>query len=306
MTAVISMDEPSRTHAMLAERPDLGTLVVTGSDRLTWLQGLVTCDVADLVPGTGCWGLVLTKPGKILADVIVVAGSDRVFLAVPRLALSKILEWFQHHLIMEDADIADVSSEQVWASLHGPKAAAVAGALARDLGGTSAAVDELTGLGDAVLMVPAARLSELHGTSRDDVRLLGADEWERLRIERALPLYGVDMTEEQNPHDVSLERRAVSWDKGCYLGQEAVCMQDMRGKVKRRLVLLSLVGAKPPPRGTPVLDASGATVGESRSAAASPSFRGAAALAVVRAEASAPGTRVSVGGVPGVVVVPDR
>lgn len=302
MTAVNSVDEFLRTRAALAERPDLGTLVVTGEDRLSWLQGLVTCDVAALVPGAARWGLVLTKPGKILADVIVVAGSGQVLLAVPRVALSKILDWFQHHLIMEDADIADTSREQVWASLHGPKASLVASEVARDLGGTSAAV-ELTDLGDAVLVVPAPRASELHALSRDDVRVLDTGEWERLRIERALPLYGVDMTDEQNPHDVSLERRTVSWDKGCYLGQEAVCMQDMRGKVKRRLVVLSLDSAEPPPMGTAVLDASSAVVGDSRSSAVSPS-RGAVALAIVRVEASAPGTRLSVGGVPSVVVTP--
>lgn len=301
---MLSSDDLSRRSAVLVRRPDLGGLSVTGSDCASWLQGLVTCDVAHLGASEGRWGLVLTKPGKILSDVLVVPDTGRMLVAVPLVRFEKIQEWLRHHLIMEDADLEDVRAEVVWATLHGPEATSIAASLARELGGQWASV-EMTGLGDAVLCLPPGRASELD-VARGDVHAIDAEDWQRLRVERAVPLYGVDMGEEQSPHDVSLERRVVSWDKGCYLGQEAVYMQDVRGKVKRRLVLVVLESDTPPSPGTPVTDAASAVVGETRSAVRSRVLGAAAALASVRADVSAAGTRVSVGGVPGTVISPDR
>ena len=80
--------------------------------------------------------------------------------------------------------------------------------------------------------------------------MIGSEpDWQRLRIERAVPAYGTDYDDRDNPHDASLERRAVSWTKGCYLGQEVVCMQDMRGKLKRRIVTLAFDSRDPPAPG---------------------------------------------------------
>ncbi|HMJ15902.1 MAG TPA: folate-binding protein YgfZ, partial [Polyangiaceae bacterium] len=87
------------------------------------------------------------------------------------------------------------------------------------------------------------------------------DAWRCVRIEYALPEFGTDFGTQDNPHEASLDRRAVSWSKGCYLGQEVVCMQDMRGKVKRRVVRLDADGPAALAAGTPVL-AGSETVGE--------------------------------------------
>ena len=114
------------------------------------------------------------------------------------------------------------------------------------------------------------------------------------------------MDERSNPHEVSLDRRCISWSKGCYLGQEAVCMQDMRGKVKRRLVVLRLGEGPLPSSGTAVHDAAGTPVGETRSAAMSPIFGGGVALASVMAGCTSPGTRLVVAGVPAEVTEPRR
>jgi folate-binding protein YgfZ len=72
--------------------------------------------------------------------------------------------------------------------------------------------------------------------------------WATLRVERNFPEFGTDFDAKDRPHEAALDRRAVSWNKGCYLGQEEVCMQDMRGKVKRSVRMLAL----DVPRGTPV------------------------------------------------------
>jgi folate-binding protein YgfZ len=124
------------------------------------------------------------------------------------------------------------------------------------------------------------------------------------------------MDDQRNPHEASLDRRSVSWDKGCYLGQEAVCMLEMRGKVKRRLVLVALEGGALPEPGTPVTDMAGRAIGETRSATRSALFGGGIALALLADSATPVGTRIALGaraaggggiaGAGGVVVEPNR
>jgi tRNA-modifying protein YgfZ len=243
--------DPSK-FTLIVEQPALGTLVVSGPDRKTWLNGLVTCEVANLEPGQGAFGLALTKQGKIVSDLNVVAGERELFVSVaPGAPLFEALEAF---LIMEDATLADRSTEFSWLTLHGPSAAVLA-ATAGGRGQAIAAPIDWTGLGGAAIVVPrpaAAELARALAAAGSSARLSSAEEFEAFRIERGLPRFGVDYDARDNPHDASLERRAVSWTKGCYLGQEVVCMQDMRGKAKRRLLPLGVEGSLPAP-GTPVL-----------------------------------------------------
>jgi folate-binding protein YgfZ len=138
-------------------------------------------------------------------------------------------------LIMEDAELTAPPVAQRWFSLHGPAAADLAARWAREVGGASAAID-FTGLGGAALVVPES--AERTILARSEGRWLDADGWTRLRLERGFPELGTDYDGSDRPHEAALDRRAVSWSKGCYLGQEVVCMQDMRGKVKRSLRVL--------------------------------------------------------------------
>lgn len=285
----------------------MGTLVVTGWERLSWLQGVLSSDVEHLSSGEGSWGLVLTKQGKILADVVVVAGAEVTYLGLVAAAVGRVAEWLGQYLVMEDAAVSDGSSDYAWSTLHGPNAPAVArSALAgADFAGSCAAID-FTGLGGAALVVPRARFDALERavSRRDDVHVATAAEWERLRVERLVPLYGVDMDEHRSPHEASLDRRAVSWTKGCYLGQEAVCMQDMRGKVKRRLATITIASAGKPEAGSEVVLPGGGRVGETRTAATSDVWGSPVAIALLAAEAAVPGTRLVVGGAEASVVGP--
>jgi hypothetical protein len=299
-------DVAAREGALWVPRPEIGTLRVTGSERLPWLQGVLTADVAALAENEGRWSLLLTKPGKILADVTVVAAKDAVYLGVPSEFVAQVDDVLRRFLIMEDADLADASGEVEWFSLHGPLAVEVARDLAQSFAGHFAAVD-WTGLGGAALVVPRAEAPRvsLAATLHPGVVAGSPDDWQRLRVERLVPLQAVDFDDRQNPHEASLDRRAVSWTKGCYLGQEAVCMQDMRGKVKRRIGILKLdADGALPPKGTEVTDPAGAIVGEIRSAAESAVFGGRAALAVLAASATAAGTPLLVAGTPAMVVEP--
>lgn len=127
-----------------------------------------------------------------------------------------------------------------------------------------------TGLGGAALVIPKAREAELLEAGRAE--LLGEQDWLRLRLERGVPELGTDFDGQDRPHEAALERRAVSWTKGCYLGQEVVCMQDMRGKVKRSVRALAVQAPEDAPigPGAVIVNASGEDVGNVTSAAYSP------------------------------------
>ena len=304
---VLPADAAARSDALLVARPDLATLTVSGPDRLAWLQGVLTCNVDGLAEGDGRWGLVLSRQGKILSDVLVVAAPDAVHLGVPLRAAPRVHAWLSSFLIMEDAEIDDRSADFVWFIAHGPRGGSVAAQLVARFDGARGAVDP-TGLGGATFLVPRAHQLETEVVARDELGVLVAtdEDWLRLRVERLVPLYGIDVDEQRNPHEASLDRRSISWDKGCYLGQEAVCMLDMRGKVKRRLVLVALEGDVTPGPGTPVSDAAGTVLGETRTAALSSLFGCGLALALLAEAATVPGTRLTVGGVSAAVVEPNR
>lgn len=227
----------ARSAAVAVSGADRDTLIVTGPDRLSWLEGLVTCELKNLAPGAGTWGLVLSRQGKIQSVVWVVAGADRLWLSFAPGTGDAIEAELARMLIMEDAEIERPESPHVWFSLHGPDAAARATSWAAQAGGASAAID-FTGLGGAALVVPLEREPVVRAAGEG--LWLDPERWTVLRLERGLPEFGVDFDGADRPHEAALDRRAVSWSKGCYLGQEVVCMQDMRGKVKRSVRALKV------------------------------------------------------------------
>lgn len=231
------LDVLARSAAVVVPATGWETLVVTGPDRLAWLEGLVTCELKKLTPGIGTWGLVLNRQGKIQSSVWVVAAEDRLWLAFAPGTGAAMEAELGRMLIMEDAELVAPPAEQRWFSLHGPAAAERAASWARDVGGVSASID-FTGLGGATLVVPAS--AERLILAQTEGQRLDVEDWTRLRLERQLPEFGVDYDGSDRPHEAALDRRAVSWSKGCYLGQEVVCMQDMRGKVKRSVRVLRL------------------------------------------------------------------
>ncbi len=224
------LDDLARRAAVVVAGADRDTLIVTGPERVGWLEGLVTCELKRLAPGVGTWGLVLNRQGKIQSALWVVASADALWLSFAPGTGAAMHHELGRMLIMEDAELAPPAEPHAWFSLHGPDATARAASWATEAAGVSASID-FTGLGGAALVVPRAseRLVLAHGEGT----LLGAEDWTRLRLERGYPELGVDFDSSDRPHEAALDRRAISWTKGCYLGQEVVCMQDMRGKVKR-------------------------------------------------------------------------
>lgn len=236
------------------------TLVVRGPDRKTWLDGLLTSKVPDVAPGAAGYGLLLTKQGKIVTDAYLVDDGSALFVGVAAGQGEAVRALLDRYLVMEDAELSLADGAPQWRleTSDAPSPNALAqGKLS--LGSLQAVL----GLYAEAQPAPdAAELLAAHG----------------------LGVFGVDFGERDNPHEASLDRIAVSWTKGCYLGQEVVCMQDMRGKVKRRLVALDgsaalLSGVS----GKDVLAADGSVVGQVSSAHRTPS--GARVLASIASSA---------------------
>jgi folate-binding protein YgfZ len=295
--------EAARRAVLAVASPDLATLIVTGKDRVSWLNGLITCDLAGWGAGpTGeaRYGLVVSRSGRVLADPILVADGDRVVAVVVASLVDRLREHLDHYLVMEDAEVAPASPFEVW-MLHGPSSGAVLTA-ARAAGAAAGGFDR-TGLGGGIVVAPLDRaaavrlavesaVSEAHGLVGD------GDGWEALRLERGVPRFGVDFDDKTYPQEASLEKAAVSFNKGCYLGQEVVCMLEMRGHVKRKLVsiVLDVGGAATSAAGSLVSDEAGSPVGEVTSLALSPTLGVPVGLAMLKRAQAVAGSRVVIGG----------
>ena len=211
------------------------TLRITGKDAVSWLNGLVTCDVASVDERRGSFGLLLTKQGKVVSELEIVRAGQSLLLGLDPSVFDSVRELLDRYLVMEDAELEE-APELFWLRLvgRGAETASAPSALARG------SIDWLR-VGGVALVAAETHRAQVEAELRAGGAIFGRDEdWEALRLSHSFPKFGVDYGPEDNPHEASLERRAVSWTKGCYLGQEVVCMQDMRGRVKRRLVALEV------------------------------------------------------------------
>jgi folate-binding protein YgfZ len=291
----------SARKSVLALRDEsAATLVVSGADRVTWLNGLVTCDLLRAVRAAddASYGLVVGRMGRVIVDAVIVVDGVRVYLTVPAAALETVRAHLDHYLVMEDAEVTVGEGLESW-SLHGPGSAEVLRA-ARAAGAAGGVLDR-TGLGGATIVAPegqAAQVSAAIVRAVADARGTVGDgaAWEALRLERAVPRFGVDFDDKTYPQEASLEKVAVSFDKGCYLGQEVVCMLELRGHVKRKLAALVFDSPAAPSPKAEVADATGTPVGEITSAVVSPTLGVAVGLAMLKPSHAEAGAVVHVGG----------
>lgn len=304
-----------RRSVGLFRRADRGLLRVAGGDRVRWLDGMLSNDVRHLAPWpdrSGCYALLLSPKGRILADLHVLQRADAFWLELPADALDRVRGALERHVIADDVSLADESAGWARLALEGPDAPALLeraiGApleLAAD-GGRDVRVAgrELVvaawGVtpGGLQLFVPRGGGDALAGALRAAAHgelVAGDDETlEVLRVEAGLPVLGRELDDEVFPAEAGLVARAVSLTKGCYTGQEIVARLHSRGQVNHLLVGLRCGDAPPPAPATPLEDESGRAVGEVTSACRS-ATEGAIALGFVRRELAEPGTRLRVG-----------
>lgn len=304
MTSVETQRRAAREGALIELAPEMGTLVVTGSERRTWLNGLVTCDLAKLEAGSGAYGLAVAKNGKILAELWVLVGADQLLLATRRDKAEALRDHFDKHLIMEDAEVRDASDEIGWMFLYGPRSTDALRAALPAMGGAALGSSiTWTDLGGAAVAGPLSAIPAAARASAEALGELGAiatpEGLEQIRIEEGVARFGVDFDEQNYPQEASLERLGVSFQKGCYLGQETVFMLEARGHAKKRLVRLFLNGVEPIADRAPIsLPEGGAPIGEVTSRAPSPDGSGLIALGYVKYKYASPGVSLRIDGRP--------
>jgi tRNA-modifying protein YgfZ len=284
----------------LVDRSERGKLALTGSEAKTFLQGQVTNDVEALEPGRGCYAAFLTHKGKMLGDLRVLDLGDELLLDTERSALQELFNMIRRFKLGADVELHKRTLELGLLSLAGPDARRVAGA--EGLGAAEHDNRRAEIAGHAVVLVatdvgvdvftPAAATDAVRAAlEAAGATPVGEDAAEVVRIEHGRPRYGIDLDDGVIPQEAGLNERAVSFTKGCYVGQETVARLHYRGKPNRHLRGLRL--SAPAVTGEP-LRLGEKEVGRLASVALSP-VHGPIALALVRRQA-APGDTVAVGG----------
>jgi folate-binding protein YgfZ len=288
----------------LVDRAESGKLALTGPEAKAFLNGQVSNDVEALTPGGGCYAALLTHKGKMLADLRVIDTSEELLLLCERPALQALFDALRRFKVGFDCELHKRTLERGLLSLIGPTADELTGTVpsaehanvAAEIGGAPVRLVR-TDLGIDVVCDSAdtdrvrAALLDLGAVQIDEA---AADV---LRIEPGRPRYGVDLDDSVIPQEAGLNDRAVSFTKGCYVGQETVARLHWRGKPNRHLRGLRL-GEEVQP-GTE-LRLGEREVGRLTSIADSPRF-GTVGLAIVRREAQ-PGDVLDAGGVRAEVV----
>lgn len=282
----------------LLDRSERGKLALSGRDAASFLQGQVTNDVERLAEGEGCYAAFLTPKGKMLGDLRVLFTDDELLLDTERVALQGLFNMIRRFSIGYDVDLHKRTLERGLLALIGPDVDRVVGTgelppiehshrpiivdgIAARAIRTDSGIDllclaaETETLGSALASRGAIPVSEQAA--------------ECVRIERGRPLYGIDLDDTVIPQEAGLNDRAVSFSKGCYVGQETVARLHYRGKPNRHLRGLRLSALYPP--GTELL-LGDRMVGRLSSVVESPRL-GPIGMALVRREAE-----------PGVVLIP--
>jgi tRNA-modifying protein YgfZ len=322
MTPTVSADayEAARRHVASIDRSSRGRILVSGADRASYLQGLLTNDIAALKPGHGCYAAYLTPQGRMIADMHVYELGDVILLTLEGDTKDAVLARLDQFIFSEDVRLGDVTSTFAQTGIVGPEAAAV---VSRLLSGSTpemlAALPEHGNMRAAFAGEPAIVTRTVDvGEPGYDVFVdrtkagafqsalgeagaapLDASTADAIRIEAGVPRFLRDMDKDTIPLEAGIEPRAISFTKGCYVGQEVVIrvLHRGHGRVARKLVGLVLSAVQPVPTGATVRSGD-REIGRVTSSAFSPALQKPIALAYLHRDFVGPGTAVSVDGAP--------
>ncbi len=289
----------------LLDRSQRGKLALTGAAAAEFLNGQVSNDVEKLAPGEGCYAAYLTHKGKMQGDLRILRTEHELLLDTERVALQSLFDMIRRFKIGFDVELHKRTLQSGLLCLIGPRSreiASAAGAHALPPSVEHAHV-ETTIAGHPVRLIATARPEGLDilcdaeslQALASALRAAGAHPVsdaaaETVRVEQGVPRYGIDLDESVIPQEAGLNDRAVSFTKGCYVGQETVARLYYKGKPNRLLRGLRLDAPATPGE---EISAGERVLGRLGSVAISPEL-GPIALALVRHEAQ-PGDRVSVG-----------
>ena len=289
---------------------------LTGSDRVRWLNGMVTNNIRDLQPGRGVYAFLLNPQGHILGDLYAYNRGESLLVDTDQSQLEKILAVFDKYIIMDDVEVANISDQSAAIGIAGPKSREALQAAGFE-------VPELVPLQFVEISWQQARVTLVRGdnpsvesfelwvtpgeTERVHEALVKAGAkavetaaLEQLRIAAGIPRYGVDIRERDLPQETEQER-ALNFSKGCYVGQEIVERIRSRGQVRRKFTGFEISG--PLPAAGSKVQVDGKDAGEITSSASLPVAGGERRLALgyIRREFATPGRPVDAGGSAAVV-----
>jgi tRNA-modifying protein YgfZ len=287
-----------REECGLLDRSGRGKLMVSGADSAEYLQGQLTNDVEALSPGEGQYAALLDRKGHMQADMrLLRPATEQIWIDTEPEALAATRRHLETYKIGRDVAIADLTEERAILSLIGPRSVEVAGTAvlpehACETTGIGGVECLAVGSGEGIDLI--ARRADA-GALREALLGGGAAEVgpaaaEVLRIEAGRPRFGAEMGVETMPAEAGIVDLAVSFTKGCYIGQEPVARLHYRGRPNRHLRGLALSAPAAPGA---VLALGEKEVGRVGSACVSPA-RGPIGLAIVRREAE-PGAELAVG-----------
>lgn len=236
-----------------------GRIELLGADRQRLLHGLVTCDVKGLTPGTGTYGFFTSPQGRILADGVVLALEDRLWLEVPPGQDEDLRGHIQKYILADRVEVLPLE-DMLPITLAGPGAAERLSACAPlpeapwehkrvKVHGTEVVLMRREGLGaPAFTLWVSASIAPMlieDLLAEGSVQPAGFEALEILRVEQGIPRYGIDFGADNFPQETGIDA-AVSYTKGCYLGQEVVARIHYRGGVQKALRGLRFATAPQP------------------------------------------------------------
>ena len=303
-----------RAGAGLIDFAHRGLLQFTGPDRLSFLQGMLSNDMRSLKPFDGAYATILTQQGKVIADVRVLCSMNSFYLDFWDSRKNKILDHLNRYLIADEVEITDRSQEYTILSIQGPESAALLHRIIGsgvdlpvrakqhamvDIDGAAVCVirDSHTGEPGYDLIVALSAAPPIAQQLSDAgkpyaARWVGEEAQTILRIEAGIPRYGIDFTEDNLLLEVGIDH-AVSFTKGCYLGQEVVERIRSRRHVNKKLFGFLLDDPTPASPGA-VIEASGKQIGTVTSSVFSPALERAVAIGYLNREYWTPGVEVSI------------
>jgi folate-binding protein YgfZ len=274
-----------KTGRAVVELTGWSSISVTGADRQTFLNNFCTNDVKRLLPGACCEAFFTNVKGKIIGHGVVhCRDAEMVFVGVPDQA-SRLVERLDRYVIREDVTLRDTTEERCYLLVVGDTAEA----------------NSYETIPWNLICRSASQIYEVDSRELTDVVLsltakefavVGPGAFDAARIAAGMPVYGVDFNEENLPQEVGRDAEAISFTKGCYLGQETVARIDALGHVNQRLAGLRFSGNNVPAAGMEVTR-DDRVVGRVTSSAFSPKLEAPLALSMVRREANSPGTRLA-------------
>ncbi len=274
-----------------------GKIRAKGPDHVSFLHAMLSNEVQRLEPRQGRYATFLTATGKMVADLYCYRFAESILLDLQKSLLADVIEKLEAHLIMDEVELRDESEKYAHFGFIGPDARRLLDSLLEGPSPEEAcSLAEVAFDGRAAwwiamhpedphdfeVMLPAAAGREFHDSLIASGPLeLSPQTFHLLRLERGVPLFGVDMDQKNYPMEAGLER-AISLNKGCYIGQEVVARATHIGGVPRKLRRLEVEGDVPPQARAEILGPEDRPVGLVTSAALSPDMNRVIALGYIK------------------------